>query len=419
MKRFGNKTLMKILLLSVISMGFLTSCGNAPSDSSEEARIKAVSANVRAPSQNPPDGLLAEEVPMFVNFDFDDNSKSDGMTWAISMFNGKKNPAGTGNAATYDGTPVTASFNLSAYYVANWISESPTYVKRAWRAAYDAGHEIGNHTLNHGHGSAFSVAEWNAEIDSCNSWITKPFDPNEPNTSPSASNGVGVPASQMFGFRTPFLEYNDNLYTALAGRSWYDCSIEEGFEEDQDGTNYFWPYTLDAGSPGHNVQVEWGSKTPLENHPGIWEMPVYTVIVPPSLRATMKSRVSWFDEASGKITGFDYNLWTLFSMTKAEYLETLKYTLDLRLQGNRAPMMLGAHTEYYLSSYSTPAATYLERQAAMKEFMEYALTKADVRFVSTKKILDWVKYPVSLRSAGERLHNSCDNRRKRNNYSFR
>lgn len=391
--------LKKLLLISVTISVFNCSL----SDETDKTQVKERSVNSRSVYNRPPvptppknmDGteIPLERVPQFVTFAFDDNGYSDGVLWAVDMMSGRTNPAGTGNPGTYDGTKATVTFYNCSYYGSNWISESPTHVKRAWRAAYDGGHEIGNHTSTHGHGNNYSINQWGSDIDECTRFLSQPFDPNESIQSPDSTKGIGIPAELITGFRSPYLEYNDELFKAVKERNMYDCSIEEGFQYDQDGTNFLWPYTLDNGSPGHDIQVEWGLKEPIQAHPGLWEMPVYVVIVPPELRQTMKSRVSWFDTTSGKITGFDYNLWVLFKMTKAEYLATLKHTLDLRLQGNRAPFMLGAHTDYYSTKYSTPGATVMERREAMQEFMDYAQSKSVVRVVSVDKILDWIKEP--------------------------
>ncbi len=368
-------------------------------------------------SQSPPFGIPVNKAPQFVSIGFDDNAYSGlegtngtgGMTWATDMIKGRSNPAGSGNAGSYDGEPASLTFYLTSTYIAMWISESPTYVKRAWHQAYVDGNEIGNHTNGHLHGADFSGGQWMTEIQMCIDWVSKPFDPNESNFSPDNSKGAGVPTNQLYGFRTPFLEYNDaTLATVKALDFWYDCSIEDGFQYDHDGKNYVWPYTLDNGSAGHDVLVEWGSKQPITPHPGLWELPVHPVIVPPDdkcaqygvapgLRNRLKLIQSWFDTEAGKITGFDYNLWVSFKMTKAEWLAVMKYTLDLRLAGNRAPFMVGAHTDYYSSKYTAaPASTPQERQDAMEEFIDYALSKPQVRVVSNKQILDWVRNPTPL-----------------------
>ncbi len=334
------------------------------------------------------------------------------MSWSTGFLRGLVNPAGKGNTGTFDGTPVRVSYYLTSTYISTWVSESPTFVKRAWRQALEDGHEIGNHTERHEHGAQFKLDEWSTEIATANDWLTKPFDAEESEGTPDASKGIGADREQLFGFRTPFLEYNDaTLQAVLDAGLLYDCSIEEGWHWEQDGTNYNWPYTLDNGSPGHELLVEWdetGAKLPITPKPGLWEMPVYPLIVPPDsaaadygvapgLRAKIQAVISWFDIDGGKITGFDYNLWVSAALTKAEFLATLKYSFDVRLEGNRAPFMFGAHTDYYSDKYTAPQnSTAQERREAIEEFVTYVLTKPEVRVVSTKQILDWIRTPVAL-----------------------
>jgi hypothetical protein len=301
------------------------------------------------------------------------------------------------------------SFYYTSSYAGVWQSESPTYVKRAWNIALADGHEVGNHTNTHGHGSAYTAEQWDDELSTCNALLTLPFDPDEVDFSPDDTKGIGASPDQLLGFRTPFLEYNDALFEVILSQGLtYDCSIEDGWQPEQDGTNYFWPYTLDGGSPGHDVLVSWGLKEPITAHPGLWELPVHPVIVPPDdkaaeygiapgLRDRLHADVDWFDVGSGKITGFDYNLWVLFNMSKDEVLATLKYTLDLRLEGNRAPFMFGAHTDTYSDKYQAGlASTASERQECLEEFITYALSKPEVRVAPMSDILDWVQHPTPL-----------------------
>jgi len=346
---------------------------------------------------------------MFVTIGWDDNGYPDSMQWALDMMKGRTNP-GT-NACTYDGAPMTVTFFNSSTYVTSAGSD-PVTLKKTWHDAWVDGHEIGNHTHSHSHGQPFTTQQWEDEIASCQDWLTKPFDPNE--TSWDEATGAGIPLADIKGFRTPFLEYNDALFSVLQGHGfWYDCSIQDGWHWDSDGTNYVWPYTLDEGSAGNELLVEWGTQPEsLSPRPGLWEMPVHPVIVPPDdacpsygceagLRAKLKAIHSWFGEEDGKITGFDYNLWAddAFQMNKAEVVATLKYTLDKRLEGNRAPMLLGAHTDYYSPSYpeaNAPSSTYQERREAIEEFLEYAISKEQVRVVSYVQVLDWIRNPSAL-----------------------
>jgi peptidoglycan/xylan/chitin deacetylase (PgdA/CDA1 family) len=331
-------------------------------------------------SQSPPCGLAPEQVPQFVSIGFDDNGQVGGMTWAVDMLKNRGK----------------ASFFLTSTYMQ----------AAAWKAAYMAGHEIGNHTVTHATDRNVGLPRWLQEMTDSNAYIT---------------GQVGVPAEEIFGFRTPFLKYDNDTLTAVKQLGFrYDTSIEEGYEWDdntnasQDGTNFFWPYTLDQRSPGHTTQVEWGEGlVEIEPHAGLWELPVYAVVVPPDakcetygvepgLRAKLKQRQSWFDVTGGLITGFDYNLWAStsvggFAMTKAEFVATLKYTLDQRLAGNRSPFLFGAHTDYYVASWNQNAAgtpSETDRRAAIEEFLDYAKTKQAVEITTYKRVLEYVRNPT-------------------------
>ena len=314
------------------------------------------------PSQSPPGGLEPDNVPQFIVFGFDDQIVPSAFRWVYKMFSGRTNPAGTGQEATYDGTQTTASFYTTTQHGTQYHLE-----------AYNEGHEIGNHTHTHPDGSASSVSSWESQINSCNTNLIN----------------AGIPQSAIKGFRCPYLLYNNNGFKAIQNKGMvYDCSIEEGYEEDQDGTNLFWPYTLDHGSPGNEILfLLLGENEILTSYPGLWEMPVYFVIIPDEYRAQVKQYNPFFDEKSGKWTGFDYNCFDMAKMTGEQFAKTLKYNLDLHYNGNRAPFHFGCHSDYYSES---------EKQDALIEVVDYALSKPDVRIVSQIKLLEWMLSPVGL-----------------------
>ena len=344
------------------------------------------------PSTNPPGNLQPARVPMFVSLGFDDNPDGEAVNWAVSTFAALINPPGTGKAATYDGTPARATFYNTSIY---------TSAAASWKAAHAAGFETGNHTVHHHHGAGgaegmnFSEAGWTTEIQGCQDFLTGP--------------AVAVKRAEIYGFRTPYLQYNTNLFPVLKRLGfWYDCSIEEGHQPEQDGTNYVWPHTLDSGSPGHAAN---STLVPITTWPaGVWEMPAYRVLVPPDseapkygipagLRARLIQRnPSRIGVAAGKITGLDYNLWYDNQVTRPEFVAILKYTLDLRRQGNRAPLLFGMHSAIYASAnlQPLPQASVADRRAAVVEFLKHALTFPDVRIVTTKAVLDWIRNPVPL-----------------------
>ena len=337
--------------------------------------------DVRASAQ-PPAGLAPARVPQFFALGFDDNHHSGlpgsgstgGMAFVTSLLGARKNP---------DGTPVHASFYVTSMY-ATADGAAPALTLRAWRDAFAAGHELGDHTHTHPHGNAFTPAEWQAEIQKCLDLIAGPV----------------LPRPAIHGFRTPFLEYNDATFAAIDQLGFrYDCSIEDGHQPDQDGRNFHWPYTLDHGSPANDA---------VGAHPGLWELPVHPVIVPPDercaeygvppgLRARLAKVQDYFDVVSGKITGADWNLWVEFGMSRAEFVATVNYTLDLRRQGNRAPFMLVAHSDLYSDQDDEPThATLAERQQALAEVVDHALAQPEVRVVSLAQVLAWVRNPVPL-----------------------
>jgi len=380
--------------------------------------VTAVSAGDKLDaSTTPPGGLKVTNVPVFVVIGSDDNGIDSGVLWMVDFLKNKKNPEGaTKIAGTFDGNPVLMNFYVNGMY-----SEDAA---ESWKTALVAGHEIGNHTYSHlmdtsGNnfdGRTWSKEQWAAEINKSDS-IASALIKNE--------------ISSMTGFRTPRLEFDSLTYDAIQERGFlYDCSIEEGYEEDAAyGRNYPWPFTLDNGSASDKLQAEWSADDTSFHYatcgstPGLWEIPVYGYIVPPdSLAAqygfkaglldTIRAKAMPWIEASEKqtiITGFDYNLISSFEnsacqMDSISFLATLKYSLDQRLAGNRAPFTLGMHTDYYFPTPDVLAddakeyvnITPTQRRAVIEEFVNYALTKPEVRFVTGAQLVSWMKAPIGL-----------------------
>ena len=323
-----------------------------------------------AASALPPGGLDIEQVPMFVSLGWDDNGLAGGMAWALELAEQRRNS---------DHSALTMSFYATSSFA--------SVTGALWKRAFNTGHEIGNHTASHSEALRQNpdLSRWRSEIDECRRTLS----------------ALGVPESAMVGFRTPFIAHSGATLDAVAEAGFfYDCSLEEGFE-DPTGRAYRWPYTLDEGSPGNSMLAGWGDKLPIAPQAGLWELPVYAVIAPPDdrceaygiapgLRAKLRAARDYFDPSTGHVTGFDYNLWFEFGMTPPEVAATLKYTLDQRLLGNRAPFLLGMHSDIYDGPEGIP------RRAAIEEFLAYALPKREVRAVSARTVLDWMRAPTPL-----------------------
>lgn len=394
----------------------------------------------RQPSQNPPCGLKPENIPQLVAFTFDDNTYSGlpgsgaegGMKFIVDTLTSRKNPAGN-NAECFDGTQVAGTFYLKGNNACENPFEDDSLVKKSWREAYEKGCEIGTHTYSHPHGMEYDwdaspakripiidVQGWTDEINKCLDVITKPWNPDVKEH--ETQYGIGVDRKDIIGHRTPFLEFNDHAYTALQNLGFeYEAAVEEGWQDDQDGSNFLWPYTLDNGCEGDKWVSEYfydGSKPLIGKHPGLWCLPCYAIVVPPDekceeygttvgARARMKKEVDSFDESTGKITGLDWNIWFEYYMTAEDALATLKYSFDLRYNGNRCPWPIGFHSDIYSSKYDIndlegddPAkikANAAQRRETVIKLVDYILSKPDARIVTAKDMLNWIKNPKALR----------------------
>ncbi|MBN1981590.1 MAG: polysaccharide deacetylase family protein [Chitinivibrionales bacterium] len=331
------------------------------------------------PSQKPPKNLASTNVPQFVIWGFDDQETPDGMKAVLSMFKNKTNPHGSGQSGNFDGKPIGCSFYSNSY---NFPAGN---VKQLHTEAYSAGFDMGNHT--HDHMTTFTTSEsgWKSNIESCTRELV----------------ALGIAQSKIIGFRSPRLEYTNFTFKVLQQLGFiYDCSIEEGFEPDMTAGSYYWPYTLDNGSPGNKIAVEWDiGYEVITSYAGLWEIPCYTFIAPPDeecskygissgLRKRVKSAMNdGFNEKDGKITGLDYNVLYQANASPAEFCGMLKYTLDLNYNGNRAPMTIGAHSKYYSDG---------QVGKALGDFLAFALAKPDVRVISTIDLVAWLRNPTPL-----------------------
>ncbi len=385
---------------------FFTLCvacaSEKPADASDRASVVALSdySDTVAWSEQPP-GLSAVDVPQFVAVTFDDNFVSGlgdvtgGVTWATDFFRPLVNPAGSAIAGTFDGAPVRTGFYNNCLYLEDQSTRT------AWTTAFADGHEIGNHTVNHLHGGAFGVQSWTDEIAPCSAALTSP------------DSGIGASVDDIRGFRSPFLEYNENLFAALTGQGLeYDSSVQSCWADAEDGTNCAWPYTLHAGSKDGDVLAAKFGTPSVPPAAGLWQVPPSALFVPPDELATqygftpgLRQRIpmdmappSFYEVATGRIAPLDITLFVDAGLSAAEVLATLKYTLDRRLAGNRAPLVFVAHTHVYAANYgaATNAPDVSDRQGAIEDFVSYALGRPAVRMRPLTDVVSFMRAPVPL-----------------------
>ncbi len=236
---------------------------------------------------------------------------------------------------------------------------------------------------------------------------------------------VSAANNQIHGFRAPRLEMNSNGLFALKELGYtYDCSIEEGFDDNMNGTNSPWPYTFDNGSPSHWTRKDNSEIIPFEQYPaGFWEVPVGVFVVPENIRDEVWRHGNAINDAApeqeewetleswrkhGRITAFDFNMFILWGMTKDHFVATLKHNLDLRIANNKAPFCMGLHSDYFtpmydnatlLSDYNRSSYgmvidsgwnNFSTRKEAILEFVQHAQTKG-VNFISANNMISKMK----------------------------
>jgi peptidoglycan/xylan/chitin deacetylase (PgdA/CDA1 family) len=319
--------------------------------------LTALHVSALEPAPVAPAGLDSARIPQLICLGFDDNRYADGIKWVTgSLMKGRMNPAAKGNKATFDGTPMRASF----------FATSDAEQTAAIREAYDMGFEIGNHTKTHQHNLYdLNYADNLQEIGQCSKYLV---------------NKVGMPPSQIYGFRTPFLAYSvDNTsFKVLRELGFlYDCTLDNGTQSTaiQWAKPYF-PGTMDKG---------WMVYTNLVN-PGLWQLPHVTYLGP--------------GETTPREKGFDSGIWPR-AATGSVLLGYLKSTLDWHYKGNRAPMDLGLHSDYYTSENKSPdvlafATDFEQRRQALVDFLNYAQTLPDVRVVNMVDFVRWMRNPAAL-----------------------
>jgi peptidoglycan/xylan/chitin deacetylase (PgdA/CDA1 family) len=332
-----------------------------------------------APSVDPPGGLPASKVPMFVLLGFDDNGYVDGISWTLDTLRARKNA---------DGTAALATFFISGGFASEFFTAAGGQTKAglidAWKRIRTDGHEIGNHSWSHGMQLAGAdKAAWQAEVTKANDLFV---------------NTLGVERCKLWGFRTPFLGFSQVTFDAIkAAGMRYDTSVEFGYDwwqppgadkgygpgTAESGRHYYWPFTMDRPFPNGFASKGVGPS------PGLWQFPVYTF-----------NKVS--GETASNVTGFDFNLWTKAQNEATfEFASVLQQSLDQRLAGNRSPFAIGLHTDIYSQFNESANTTWTKfspqvRRKALSDFIDYALSKPEVRLVTYRQLIEWMRHPAPL-----------------------
>jgi len=361
-------------------------------------------ADRKAPSTDAP----VENPPMLIALSSDDNYNIEGMLWMINTLETRKHVD-------------SSNLRMSFYCNTGFLGNSRSYVDALYATflqAYKMGNEVSSHTATH----PFCV---NGEERLSDREILA-----ELNQSIDDLVSIGIKREHMYGFRTPYVAYTDSTFIAVKQAGFtYDASLSDA----ADG-NYHWPYTLDTKNsfnlndnglenppeswdeetdgpspepiepsfaPGNHLSLSYNNytnRTPVRKHSGLWEIPLYTLQVPDSLIPPLDSALGY--GSKGLVLPTIEGLIQEGDFTKEQTLETLKHQFKEIYNGNRAPMVVVFHTPNFSTTNNIFNETYLkcsdplDRQWIVEQFIDFALAKEDVWFVSGEQVINYCKNPV-------------------------
>ncbi|CAO3696457.1 unnamed protein product [Rhizopus stolonifer] len=295
-----------------------------------------VANNCLCASQSPPGGIAPADAPQFVTVTFDDSIQTALFQTALSMVN-ITNPNGCPGHGTWFVSMQYTDFSL----VQQW---------------YAAGNEIADHTFTHvGTPSA-------QEISACKSMLN--------------AYG-GIPNSKIQGFRAPFLNYTKDTLNILSQQGFLYDSSSSAVNDDA-----FWPYTLDNGMANDCWTGICGAGQ--VKLPGLWEIPMYSVMDNGSIPQLMDVYLSGSPS--------DVTAWS-------------NAAFDKHYNGNRQPFGVYVHPTHLTSYPSLPDPK--DQYNGVISFLQSVASKPDVWFVTNQQLLQWMKNPVKSSELGKQDYMQC------------
>ncbi|CEI90440.1 hypothetical protein RMCBS344292_04765 [Rhizopus microsporus] len=295
-----------------------------------------IANNCLCASQSPPGGLDPKDTPQFVTVTFDDSIQPALIQTALSMVN-VTNPNGCPGHGTWFVSMQYTDFSL----VQQW---------------YAAGNEIADHTFTHvGTPSA-------QEISACKSMLN--------------AYG-GIPNSKIQGFRAPFLNYTKDTLNIISQQGFLYDSSSSAVTDDA-----YWPYTLDNGMANDCwTGICNAGQVKL---PGLWEIPMYSVLDNKSIPQLMDVYLSG--------SPADVTAWS-------------NAAFDKHYNGNRQPFGIYVHPTHLTTYPGLPDPKDMFQ--AVLSFIQSIASKQDVWFVTNQQLLQWMKNPVKASELGKQDYMQC------------
>lgn len=188
-----------------------------------------------------------------------------------------------------------------------------------------------------------------------------------------------------------------------------------------------WPYRMDAGVPQNRHRIKKGAETD-EARPGLWEVPVW-VLLHEGQRYCMGEWLRILTEFSRNpdspvflsFCGADPGRGGEGNDAEGDPYAILKSNLDAAYGGNRAPLPFYIHVFWFngVSGGGRPSVSAIrpltapasllpqEREKRGRRFVEYALSKPGVYFVTMQTLIAWMQAPVPVEGMDEWLRGRC------------
>ncbi|KAI9093754.1 hypothetical protein DFS34DRAFT_256812 [Phlyctochytrium arcticum] len=285
-----------------------------------------------------PGGLSVDQTPQFVTLTADDAIQDLSIEPFNQVLNSTTNPNGCTLPYTYFVSTAWTNF---------WL------VTRA----YNQGHEIAVHTMNHPDLVNVTAAVAEQEIVGALQALR---------------TYGGIPNSAIVGFRHPFLSFN---------KATLDVVAKAGFKYDSSATldpttAPYWPHTLDFGAP-YSMQPCTGCPPgPQMIYKGMWEIPLYSL-----LTTDLKLWASMDPIINPQLNDYDIALANLKATFQAHYKTKLPFGLY----------------QHLAQLVAWGPEVQIKKVQLLKDFVAWTRTEfKDVWYVTNQQLISWITKPVPV-----------------------
>jgi hypothetical protein len=196
----------------------------------------------------------------------------------------------------------------------------------------------------------------------------------------------GIPYNALQGFRAPFLNYSADTLQLLAKAGFtYDSSATSTLPVGQNGSDAFWPYTLDNGLANDCLSVPNICKGEPKI-PGFWEVPMYSMFDTRGING-IHLMDPWLDNPDGQN-----------AINDTATLAYMKQTFLDHYNGNRQPFGLYTHPIHLATNYpGVPAPTSTIKM--INQFLDWAQTQPNGQCVQCFQSRSYLRFSIQFGSS--------------------